>query len=106
MRGVRLFPQPSNAGIVANFNRAFRLSRAEYFRWIGADDWIEPTYAEKCVALLDQHPEAIGVTTYQAHWSENGESTTPNTRGAEWTRRSRRTLRRLLVALERGLPFL
>jgi glycosyltransferase involved in cell wall biosynthesis len=70
---VRFFPQPSNAGIVANFNRAFRLARGEYFRWIGADDWVEPEYAEKCVRLLDQHPEAIGVTTYQAHWSERGE---------------------------------
>jgi glycosyltransferase involved in cell wall biosynthesis len=70
---IRLFSQPSNAGIVANFNRAFRLSRGEYFRWIGADDWLEPAYAEKCVALLDQHPEAIGVTTYQAHWSDNHE---------------------------------
>jgi glycosyltransferase involved in cell wall biosynthesis len=70
---IRLFLQPSNAGIVANFNRAFALSRAEYFRWIGADDWLEPAYAEKCVALLDQHPEAIGVTSYQAHWSDNRE---------------------------------
>lgn len=70
---VKFFPQEVNAGIVANFNRAFNLSRGEYFRWIGADDWLEPTYAEKCVALLDQHPEAIGVTTYMAYWSDNGE---------------------------------
>jgi len=70
---IQFFPQASNAGIVANFNRAFSLSSCEYFRWIGADDWLEPSYAEKCVALLDQHPEAIGVTTYQAHWSDQGQ---------------------------------
>jgi glycosyltransferase involved in cell wall biosynthesis len=70
---IRLYPQPVNAGIVANFNRAFRLSRGEYFRWIGADDWLEPSYAEKCVAALDAHPEAVGVTTYQGHWSDAGQ---------------------------------
>lgn len=70
---VKFFPQQANAGIVANFNRAFALSRGEYFRWIGADDWLEPSYAERCVSLLDAHPEAIGVTTYMAYWSDNGE---------------------------------
>jgi glycosyltransferase involved in cell wall biosynthesis len=70
---VRFFPREFNAGIVANFNRAFRLARGEYFRWIGADDWLEPRYAEKCVTELDRHPEAIGVTTYQAHWNERGQ---------------------------------
>lgn len=70
---VKFFPQEANAGIVANFNRAFNLSRGEYFRWIGADDWLEPTYAEKCVTLLERHPEAIGVTTYMAYWGDNGE---------------------------------
>ncbi|MEY2934939.1 MAG: hypothetical protein RL033_5688 [Pseudomonadota bacterium] len=72
-RRIKFFPQASNAGIVANFNRAFRLSLGEYFRWIGADDWLEPTYAEKCVTQLDRHPEAIGVTTFHAHWDEKGE---------------------------------
>jgi glycosyltransferase involved in cell wall biosynthesis len=70
---IRFFPQHANAGIVANFNRAFRLSGGEYFRWIGADDWLEPTYAEKCVGLLERHPEAIGVTNYLAYWSDQGE---------------------------------
>jgi hypothetical protein len=70
---IRFFPRPANAGIVANFNRALELSSGEYFRWIGADDWLEPSYAEKCVALLDRHPEAIGVTTFQAHWSAHGD---------------------------------
>lgn len=69
-------PQERDIGIVANFNRVFELSRGEYFRWIGADDWVEKTYAEKCVSLLEQHPEAIGVTTYQAFWTSAGEDGT------------------------------
>jgi glycosyltransferase involved in cell wall biosynthesis len=70
---VKFFPQSENAGIVANFNRAFSLSRGQYFRWIGADDWLEANYAEKCVALLDRHPEAIGVTCFVAYWTDAGE---------------------------------
>jgi glycosyltransferase involved in cell wall biosynthesis len=70
---VRFHARDFNAGIVANFNRAFALSRGEYFRWIGADDWVEPSYAEKCVRELDRHPEAIGVTTYQAHWNDRSQ---------------------------------
>lgn len=68
-RRLRFFAQTHNAGIVANFNRVFRLARGEFFRWVGADDWLEPTYAEKCVHALTERPDAIGVSTYQAHWS-------------------------------------
>ncbi len=78
---ITFFPQNANAGIVANFNRAFALSRGEYFRWIGADDWIEPEYAGKCVALLDRHPEAIGVTTYKAYWTDDGQKLYTEYRG-------------------------
>jgi glycosyltransferase involved in cell wall biosynthesis len=69
---VRYCPLPSNRGIIANFNRSFRLSEGEYFRFIGADDWLEPTYAERCIEALDARPEVIGVTTYQAHWQADG----------------------------------
>jgi glycosyltransferase involved in cell wall biosynthesis len=70
---IHFHPRPENAGIVANFNRAFDRSRGELFRWIGADDWLEPRYAELCVQKLDEHPEAIGVSTYQAHWGDDND---------------------------------
>lgn len=70
---IRFHRQPENRGIVANFNHVLALSRGEYFRWIGADDWLEPTYAARCCARLDQHPDAIGVTSFQAFWGPNGE---------------------------------
>jgi len=50
-------------GRVGNFNRVFELARAPYFRWIGCDDTISPSYASKCMASLDAAPHAVGVTT-------------------------------------------
>src|SRR5690606_15349710 len=60
---VRYCPLPENRGIIANFNRSFRLAEGEYFRFIGADDWLEPAYAARCIERLEAAPELIGVTT-------------------------------------------
>ena len=64
---VRYCPSEQNIGQNPNFNRVLELARGKYFRWIGMDDRLEPSYAAKCVATLEAHPEAIGVTTYQMH---------------------------------------
>ena len=46
----------SNLGAARNFNRVFRLSRGEYFKWAAADDVLEPTFLERCVQVLDEDP--------------------------------------------------
>jgi len=61
---VRLVVQPRNVGLIANFNAVASQARGEYFRWVGADDWLEPDYVSSCVASLDAHPEAIAATSY------------------------------------------
>jgi glycosyltransferase involved in cell wall biosynthesis len=48
-----------NIGVNNNFNRVFRLSAGQYFRWSAADDLFEPTSLEACVKVLDEHPEAV-----------------------------------------------
>jgi len=70
---VRYHRNDADVGVLENFNRLVSLARGEYFRWIGADDWLEPEYASACVAALDAHPRAIGVTTFQAHWDDAGQ---------------------------------
>jgi glycosyltransferase involved in cell wall biosynthesis len=62
-RRVRLFPNETNIGLIGNFNRVFQLSRGEFFRWVGADDWLEPEYASRCVAALQADAGAIIATT-------------------------------------------
>jgi len=70
---VRVFPNEENIGLLRNYNRVVELSTGEYFRWLGADDWLEPRYLEKTIAVLDARPECVGATTYQAFHSEDGE---------------------------------
>ncbi len=69
---VRVCLNESNVGLVENFNRVFRLARGEYFRWIGADDWLEPGYTGACVDALDADPEAIVATTFFGLHYERG----------------------------------
>jgi glycosyltransferase involved in cell wall biosynthesis len=69
---VRVSTNPTNVGQHANMNRVFDLSAGRLFRWISADDWLEPDYARTAVEALDAHPEAIGVTTGFRIHSDDG----------------------------------
>lgn len=69
---IRYSRNAENIGQIENFNRVFELSRGEYFRWMGADDWLEPSYARKCVAAIDDRPEAVGVTTQWRYLDDEG----------------------------------
>lgn len=71
---IRLTLNPENIGQIENVNLVFRLSRGELFRWVGADDWLEPAYAERCVAALDADPGAIGVSTFFRTHLDSGEA--------------------------------
>jgi glycosyltransferase involved in cell wall biosynthesis len=52
-----------NIGSHENMARTFRRSRGRLFRWISADDWLEPGCLSTCVQALERHPDAVGVTT-------------------------------------------
>jgi glycosyltransferase involved in cell wall biosynthesis len=56
---IRYTRHEQNIGATANFNRAFELARGVYFKWAAHDDLLEPTWLEKCVAMLDQTPDAV-----------------------------------------------
>ena len=48
-----------NEGALFNFNRVFDLSRGEYFKWAGHDDWISPRFIESCVAEIERDPSIV-----------------------------------------------
>lgn len=48
-----------NIGAALNFNRAFELSGARYFKWASSNDIIEPTFLERCVEVLDTQPDVV-----------------------------------------------
>jgi glycosyltransferase involved in cell wall biosynthesis len=53
-----------NIGLHENMDRVLELSHGEFFRWISADDWLEPGYLSACMRAFRTREEAIGVTTY------------------------------------------
>lgn len=49
----------TNIGAAANFNRVVTQARGEYFKWLAADDALEPAFLQRCAAALDEDGEAV-----------------------------------------------
>ena len=60
---VSVATNPVNIGSHENMNRVLLSSRGALFRWISADDWLEPQALSAGVRALERHPNAIGVTS-------------------------------------------
>ena len=56
---VRHYRTSANHGAIWNFNRCFELARGEYFKWSAHDDFIDPTFCEKCIEILDSSPDVV-----------------------------------------------
>lgn len=56
---VRIFRFERNMGPAANYNKTIELARGEFFKFQAHDDLIAPTFLEKCVAMLDAHPQIV-----------------------------------------------
>ena len=56
---VRYFRNETNLGAAKNFNRVFKLSSGEYFKWATHDDLCAPGYLERCVEILDREPDVV-----------------------------------------------
>ena len=63
-RRIRLSVNQVNIGLHENMRRVLESSRGTFFRWISADDWLEPRCLSACVRALESRPDAIGVTTW------------------------------------------
>jgi glycosyltransferase involved in cell wall biosynthesis len=61
-RRVTVTVNPVNIGSHENMNRVLQLSRGTFFRWISADDWLEPHALSTGVRVLERSHEAIGAT--------------------------------------------
>jgi glycosyltransferase involved in cell wall biosynthesis len=70
---VQLRSHPTNIGAHNNYNSILPLTNAEYFKWMAHDDLLAPTYLERCVEALDEHPEAVLAFSNATQIDENGE---------------------------------
>jgi len=71
---IRPLLNKEDVGQIENFNNVVRHARGRYFRWIGAEDWLEPNYASRCSAVLDDDPDTIVVTNFFRIHIEGGET--------------------------------
>ena len=55
---IRYVRHPVNLGAPDNFNRSFTLSSRRFFKWAAHDDLIAPAFVERCLAALDEAPDA------------------------------------------------
>ena len=75
---VKYIKQKENIGYVANVNFLRTQGSGEYFLRACDDDLMEPTFLEKCVTLLDAHPEAILGATNFIEFDDRGNCTPPH----------------------------
>jgi glycosyltransferase involved in cell wall biosynthesis len=70
---VRYFRNDYNLGPIANFNRAFRLARGDFFKWLSYDDVCMPELVQRCVAVLEADPKVVAATTRFREIGADGE---------------------------------
>jgi len=61
-----------NIGSHENMKRTFELSHGTFFRWISADDWLEPGCLSACVRAFESRADAVGVTTWFTIHTDDG----------------------------------
>jgi glycosyltransferase involved in cell wall biosynthesis len=62
-RRIRLSLNHLNIGSHENMKRVLEASHGTFFRWISADDWLEPKCLFTCLSILERSADAIGITT-------------------------------------------
>ena len=78
---IALHVNDVNLGSHENMKRTLELAKGSYFRWISADDWLEPGCLSACVSALENRPEAVGVTTWFTIHTDDGSTRYEEYRG-------------------------
>ena len=69
---VRYYRNEKNIGAPKNYNRVFRLSSSEYFKWAAYDDVLAPEFLRKCVDVLDKDKSVVGCHSKTGRIDQNG----------------------------------
>ena len=57
---IKCLSQEKNMGGVHNFNTLLENATGDYFLFMPVDNYLSPTYLEKCSKILDSNPDAVG----------------------------------------------
>ena len=55
----RYFRNAENVGAIRNYRCCFEPARAKYFKWANYDYIYTPSFLERCVDILDRHPDIV-----------------------------------------------
>lgn len=69
---IRLCQNSRNMGVCFNFDRAFRLSRSKYFKWVAHDDLFSPRFIETCIQELAKDEQVVAVFPRLAYVNTDG----------------------------------
>jgi glycosyltransferase involved in cell wall biosynthesis len=72
---IHYFRQQRNIGAAGNHHFVFQEARGELFKWAAADDLYARDLLVRCVALLDDHPEAVLAHSWTAAFDDDGQVT-------------------------------
>lgn len=56
---IRYYRNPENIGASDNYNAVLHLARGRYFKWASSNDICQPSFVERCVAVLDASPDVV-----------------------------------------------
>lgn len=76
-RRIVYFRQPANIGLFNNFLFCIQKASGAFFRWIGDDDWLAPSYVSRCLDALLSDDALILVTTQIEYARPDGTIFTP-----------------------------
>jgi glycosyltransferase involved in cell wall biosynthesis len=74
--------QPQNIGLLNNFRYVIGAATGTYFRWIGDDDRLEPTFVTRCLQVFQADPRLVLVTTGISYAGADGTAQTADYEGA------------------------
>ena len=58
---VRYYRADRNRGAAWNYNTVVAKARGTYFKWAAHDDWIDPTYVERCVEEFEAGGDGVSL---------------------------------------------
>lgn len=70
---VRYLRNDENVGAARNYNIAFEAAAGDYFKWLAADDALEPDFLSECVRLLEQDEGLVLACTRSLAIDEAGD---------------------------------
>ena len=71
-RRVVYHRQATNVGLLNNFIGAAENAAGTYLRWIGDDDWLEPEFVARVLAVFREDPHRVLVTTELVYRDDAG----------------------------------